>query len=121
MLIERAYALPELPDLTPHQQEALDFIEDTASNPKLHVRFRQERGDILFLNNFVTLHRRSAYEDHEDPGLRRHLLRIWLSVPNSRPLHPLFKDNYGDTRAGAVRGGMNPVQSGLDTNKSSSI
>ena len=121
VLIERAYALPELPDLTPHQQEALDFIEDTASNPKLHVRFRQERGDILFLNNFVTLHRRSAYEDHEDPSLRRHLLRIWLSVPNSRPLHPLFKDNYGDTRAGAVRGGMNPVQSGLDTNKSFSM
>jgi hypothetical protein len=29
-------------------------------------------------------------------------------VPNSRPLHPLFQENYGATAPGAVRGGMHP-------------
>ena len=41
------------------------------------------------------------FADHELPELRRHLLRIWLSVPNSRPLDPRFQDNYGATAAGA--------------------
>jgi len=106
VLIDRAYALPEIPDMTDLQREALDFVETTAGNPSLHFQFRQERGDILLMNNFSTLHRRSAFEDHEEPELRRHLFRIWLSVPNSRPLHPLFKDNYGSTGAGDLRGGM---------------
>lgn len=106
VLIDRAYADKESPDLTPEQQEALDFVEDVAADPDLHVRFSQEPGDMLFLNNWTTLHRRTAFEDHGDPKLRRHLLRIWLSVPNSRPLDPMFADNYGAVKAGAIRGGM---------------
>jgi hypothetical protein len=75
----------------------------------MHVTFRQVEGDILLLNNWVTLHRRSAFEDHQELERRRHLLRIWLSVPNSRPLDPAFEANYGATAAGAIRGGMRPV------------
>ena len=66
----------------------------------------EQPGDILFLNNWVTFHRRSEFEDHEEPARKRHLLRIWLSVPNSRPLNPMYRDNYGATEAGAIRGGM---------------
>jgi hypothetical protein len=106
VLIDRAYAMPELPDMTGKQREALDYIEELAGDATLHVRFLQRPGDILFLNNWVTLHRRSQFVDHDDPELRRHLLRIWLSVPNSRPLHADFKANYGATEAGALRGGM---------------
>ena len=65
--------------------------------------------DIVLLNNWVTLHRRHEFEDHDDPQLRRHLLRVWLAMPNSRPLDPLFRDNYGATEAGAIRGGMRPM------------
>jgi len=108
VLIDRAYALPELPDLTDLQREALDFVEETASDPTLHYAFRQSPGDMLFINNFTVLHRRSAFEDYENPDLRRHIFRIWLSVPNSRPLSPLFKDNYGAIEAGTLRGGMKP-------------
>lgn len=106
VLIDRAHAEPDLPDLTPHQVEALDFLEAVAEETELRVRFRQEPGDILLLNNWVTFHRRTEFEDHEDPSQRRHILRAWLSVPNSRPIDPLFRDNYGATEAGAVRGGM---------------
>ena len=106
VLIERAYADPETPEMAPEQCEALDFLEEVAAEPELHVRFRQEPGDILFLNNWVTLHRRTEFEDYEEPERRRHILRAWLSVPNSRPLDPLFVDNYGAVEAGAIRGGM---------------
>lgn len=106
VLIERAYAAPDTPAMSDLQREALDYLEDLASQPRMHFCFRQSAGDMLFLNNFVTLHRRTEFEDHEQPDRRRHLFRIWLSMPNSRPLAPAFAGNYGDTAAGAIRGGM---------------
>ncbi|MEZ5324324.1 MAG: TauD/TfdA family dioxygenase [Verrucomicrobiales bacterium] len=109
-LIDRAYAMPELPDMTGVQKEALDYVQELAHNPRFHVSFMQRPGDILFLNNWVTLHRRSEFEDYAEPERKRHLLRVWLSVPNSRPLHPLFKDHYGATGAGEIRGGMRKAQ-----------
>lgn len=108
-LIDRAYDMPELPDMTENQRTALDMVESLASEPELCATFRQQPGDILFLNNFVTFHNRGEFTDHEDVGLRRHLIRIWLSVPNSRPLDPMFAANYGSTEAGAIRGGMPPA------------
>ncbi len=106
VLIERAYAMADTPAMTDLQRRALDTIEEIAGDPSFHVAFRQEPGDILFFNNFVTFHRRGAFEDHPEPERRRLLLRVWLSVPNNRPLDPAFADNYGATEAGAIRGGM---------------
>ena len=106
VLIDRAYAASEIPEMTDLQREALDYLEELASDPELHVAFYLEPGDMLFLNNWVTLHRRSEFIDHQDLALRRHLLRIWLAVPNSRPLHADFAANFGATAAGAIRGGM---------------
>ncbi len=108
VLVDRAHQSEDAPDCTPEQIEAMDFLEEVAEENALHVQFRQQRGDILLVNNWVNFHRRFAFEDHEDPALRRHLLRIWLAVPNSRPLDPVFIDNYGATGAGAIRGGMQP-------------
>ncbi|MCA9248145.1 MAG: TauD/TfdA family dioxygenase [Planctomycetales bacterium] len=106
VLIERAYASAEVPEMTAVQREALDFLEAVADEPGMHVRIRQQPGDMLLLNNWVTFHRRTEFEDFAAPEERRHILRIWLSVPNSRPLDPAFQDNYGATAAGALRGGM---------------
>ena len=109
VLINRAYQDPQVPAATEQQIEALDFIDEVAARPEMHVEFRQEAGDILLLNNWITYHRREAFEDHEDLELRRHLLRIWLAVPNSRPLDPRFRENYGAVEAGEIRGGMKPA------------
>ncbi|MGI9515755.1 MAG: TauD/TfdA family dioxygenase [Pirellulaceae bacterium] len=106
VLIERAHATAELPDLTVEQREALDYLEAVAAEPEMHLTFRQQPGDILFMNNWVTMHRRTAFEDYEELDRRRHILRVWLSMPNSRPLDPVFAGNYGATEAGAMRGGM---------------
>lgn len=108
VLIERAYASGEVPAMTEKQKEALDCLEEIAADPELHVTFRQEPGDILLLNNWVTLHRRTEFEDFPELEKRRHILRVWLSMPNSRELDPRFAGNYGSTKAGAIRGGMHP-------------
>ena len=108
VLIERAYANPDTPDMSDQQREALDYIESVAERPEFHVTFTQDPGDMLFLNNWVTFHRRTEFVDHPEPELKRHLLRVWLSMPNSRAIDPRFAGNYGQTEAGAIRGGMNP-------------
>lgn len=109
VLIDRADADPSLPDLTSKQREALDFLEEVAGEPGNALRFLQQPGDILLLNNWVTLHRRAGFTDSEVTAEKRCLFRVWLSVPNSRPLVDDFKENYGSVEAGAVRGGMRPI------------
>ena len=106
VLIDRADADPDLPDLSPAQVEAMDLLEEVAAEEgRAHV-FLQEPDDVLLLNNWITLHRRSAFEDHDDPAEKRRLFRIWLSMPNSRPLDPRFAANFGAVGAGEVRGGF---------------
>ena len=55
VLIERAYASPETPEMSSLQREALDRIEEVAESPEFHVTFRQEPGEMLFLNKFEWL------------------------------------------------------------------
>ncbi len=97
---------PELPPLSDKQMEALTLINTLANDPKYHFSMMFEPGDMQFLNNHVTLHSRTEFEDHEDTDRKRHLLRMWLSVPNSRSLSPLLGAIYRDQSAGAVRGGF---------------
>lgn len=49
-------------------------------------------GDIQFLNNFVTLHTRREFDDWPEPERKRHLLRLWLSDPASRPLLKVVRE-----------------------------
>ena len=111
VLIDRAYSMPELPSMSDRQRDALDKIEEIASLPNVNYQYLQEPGDILLLNNWVTLHKRSEFIDHEDEKKKRHILRAWISPTNNREIDPLFKDNYGDYRAGFVRGGMKASKS----------
>ena len=105
VLIDRAHGMPELPDLTDEQAEALALIQTLAADPEFQLRFRQEPGEILLLNNYVTLHSRTEFTD--EPGTPgRLLLRAWISVPDSRPLPASWAAHYGVVAAGAVRGGI---------------
>jgi hypothetical protein len=97
---------PELPRLTPQQVEALDLMDQLMADPKLCFSMWLERGDMQLLNNYVTLHSRTDFEDFEEHDLKRHLYRLWLAVPHSQPLPPQWEEYFGDTRAGAVRGGL---------------
>ena len=111
VLIDRAYELPELPDMTAEQKEALDLIDSLCADPRFHHRFRQAPGDLLFVNNFVNFHSRTEFTDHEEADQKRLLLRIWLSMPDSRPLPASFAGAFGQTAAGSIRGGIHPPSS----------
>ncbi|MEM7696961.1 MAG: TauD/TfdA family dioxygenase [Verrucomicrobiota bacterium] len=106
VLIDRADKDPELPDLSDAQREALDELEKIAAEAGHAIQLLQQPGDVLLVNNWTTLHRRSGFEDHPDPENQRRLFRVWLSMPNSRPIDPRFAANYGATDGGAIRGGF---------------
>lgn len=98
----------DVPRLTPEQIEAMDLIDALAAREDFHFSTMFQPGDMQFLNNHVILHSRTAFEDYDEPDRQRHLLRIWLSVPNSRALPPSRVEFFRNTAAGAVRGGFTP-------------
>jgi hypothetical protein len=67
---------------------------------------RFEPGDIQLLNNHVIYHGRTAFKDDESSGQDRMLMRLWLSVPNSRALPDDHAVLWGDIGAGKPRGGI---------------
>jgi len=102
--IEAAQKLPEAPRLTPQQLEAMDLLAEVADS--LCYRMRLEPGDMQFLNNHVVYHARDAFTDDAASGRVRRLFRLWLAVPNSRPLPADHAVLWGDVSAGAIRGGI---------------
>jgi hypothetical protein len=82
--VDKAYKLPGVPPMTAAQKEAIEVYRATVEDCAADMDFQP--GDIQFLNNFVTLHTRRAYEDWLEPARKRHLLRLWLRDPASRPL-----------------------------------
>jgi len=96
----------DTPPLRPEQKEALDLVEAICAKPEFHLEMRFEAGDIQFLNNHLTYHMRTEFADFDEPDRKRHLLRLWLSMPNSRPLPDGFAPFFGDVRGGVVRGGF---------------
>jgi hypothetical protein len=101
--VEQAQEDPEIPRLTPAQNEALDMLAEIAEETCLYSPF--EEGDIQLLNNHVIYHGRTAYEDDATVGRSRLLLRLWLAMPNSRRLPAGFEAYWGESAPGVVRGG----------------
>ena len=64
-----------------------------------------EPGDMQFVYNHALLHDRTGFVDHPDPDERRHLLRLWLTLPGDRELPPVFAQRYGSLTIGD-RGGI---------------
>ena len=84
-----------VPELTPALSEALDCFEDIANDPALRLDMDFIPGDIQLVNNLTTLHARTDYVDFDAPGLKRHLLRLWLTVPEGWPLPDFYYDRFG--------------------------
>ena len=69
---------PDAPRLSAEQDAVLRFIETTANDPDHYLDMDFQPGDIQLLKNASILHKRTAYEDWDDPLRKRHLLRLWL-------------------------------------------
>ena len=56
---------------------ALDAIDEVCAAEDLWFEAPLQRGQVQYLNNHEIGHYRSAFEDHDDPGRKRHLYRLW--------------------------------------------
>ena len=56
----------DVPRLSKLQVEALDAVDGLCADRRFQVEMNLERGDMQFVNNYVVLHSRTAYEDEAD-------------------------------------------------------
>ena len=103
--IDSAQRFTDSIHLTPNHIKALDIFDELANDTKLYLKMMLEPGDIQFVHNHTILHDREGFEDWPEPERRRHLLRLWLSVPGDRPLPDCFAERFGTTTIGN-RGGI---------------
>ncbi len=90
--------------ITAMQREALDAVQEIANRPELMLAMDFQEGDIQLINNHTTLHARTAYEDYDEPGRQRHLLRMWIAVDDAsrRPLAESLAERYAWVRKGGI-------------------
>lgn len=102
--IEAAELLPEVGPLSKAQGEAISLLMEVAQ--ELSFEMTLEPGDIQLLNNHVIYHGRTPFEDDPESGKQRLLYRLWLAMPNSRPLPEDHAVLWRNVEAGALRGGI---------------
>ena len=88
--------------LTQFEIDAINCVEELAVSPELCATMDFRPGDIQLLNNYVTIHSRTAFEDGRDLGQRRLLLRQWLNLRQGRSLAPGFGDRFNNGSRGGV-------------------
>ena len=92
--IHSAQRFDDVPRLSAAQREALELFHAVTREPGVALEFDMRPGDVLLASNHTIMHGRTEFEDTPDPAQRRHMLRLWLTIPNGRPLPP----HYADTR-----------------------
>jgi hypothetical protein len=92
----------------------MDLVDSLAYDPRLKLDMDFRPGDIQLVNNLITLHTRTEYEDWPEPAKKRHLYRLWLTIPDGWPLpEPLYARYGADPATGRPLGinlppGANP-------------
>jgi hypothetical protein len=64
--------------------EALAYMGEISRRPQVRADFLMQPGEIAFWHNFQVMHSRTRFEDGQ--GRRRLLYRLWLNVPEGRPM-----------------------------------
>jgi len=104
--VEAAQEMAGVAPLSEAGWAALDLLAEVADEVAAEMVLAP--GEMQFLNNHAVYHARTAYTDPEN-GPRRTLYRLWLSMPNSRPLPDDHAVLWRHVTAGAVRGGISQV------------
>ena len=83
---------------------AIEFAQEVSNRPELRLSMMFQPGDMQFINNLTTLHARSGFEDFEEEERRRHLLRMWIALPDAkrRRLSPLLDERYSWVERGGI-------------------
>jgi hypothetical protein len=103
--IRSAQRFADVPRLTAKDIEALEMLDDLANDKELRLDMELRPGDMQFLHNHTILHDRTAFQDWPEAHRKRHLLRLWLSPPDARPLDPRMAERFGSVTIGD-RGGI---------------
>lgn len=80
----------EVPEFTAQERELLELYQEIASDPDFYMDMDLKPGDIQLLSNHTNLHARTDYIDHEDESQKRHLLRLWTSLPHEENFNTSF-------------------------------
>ena len=92
--IHSAQRFDDVPRLSDKQNESLALLHEVLEDRELILEFDLEPGDCLIASNHTILHGRTGFVDGGDSDQVRHMLRLWLTIPNGRALPP----HYVDTR-----------------------
>lgn len=103
--IDSAQRFADAPRLTEKHVEALDLFDKLANSPELSFSMELKKGDLQFVYNHALLHDRTGFQDWQDAKQKRHLFRLWLSVPGDRELPEIFSTRFGSVEIGN-RGGI---------------
>jgi hypothetical protein len=84
------------------ERAALDLLDELSQDPALHLDMDLQPGDMQLCNNYTILHSRTDFEDWPEPGRERHMLRLWLTCRERRPLAADFPQHNGYRRLSEV-------------------
>lgn len=104
--LQSAQKIEGVPPLDAERWRAVEELDQVLRRPSLMYTMNLRPGDMQILNNHVTLHSRTEFEDHDDPALKRTLFRLWLAPPDSPNLPESWKPAYRSVGAGTIRGGI---------------
>ncbi|MGY9072791.1 MAG: TauD/TfdA family dioxygenase [Acidimicrobiales bacterium] len=112
--LDSAQRHPDVPRRTEEETEFLDLIDKISHEPGVALQMDFRPGDIQFVCNYSTFHSRTSYKDFDDPDQKRHLLRLWLTLHEGRPIPPGFgrqtdTDDVGRGGIPAVPGQAEPL------------
>lgn len=79
------------PMLSTDDRALLDLYNEIAESSELYLDMDLEPGDVQLLSNHTVLHARTGYEDYPEADRKRHLLRLWVSLPSQRPWPTLLR------------------------------
>jgi hypothetical protein len=87
-------------------REGVELLDAILRRPEFLYRMRLEPGDLQILSNFTTLHSRTSFTDDPDETRKRTLFRLWIATPDGLALPARWRDKWGATEPGVVKGGM---------------
>lgn len=79
---------------TDTERAALGVVDALAEDPALRLDMELRRGDMQLINNYTTLHSRTAFQDWPEADRKRCMVRAWIRTHLKRPVGPHFSD-YG--------------------------
>ena len=66
------------------ETRALEYMDSLTNDAEMRLDMDLEQGDMQFINNYTTLHARTAFEDFPESERKRHMVRLWLKAFGKR-------------------------------------